>query len=837
MLAQPNEADALLNAAGMAPLQRHVADEAALRARLLSIPDPTKSSASPPPTPRYNLPVPLTPFIGRAAQSNELTARLRTTRMLTLIGPPGVGKTRLAIEAAYALREHFVDGACFAPLATVSDPALTPVVVCQALGLQESGLAAVERLQLYLRDKQLLLILDNFEQLLSPLVTGEGKGVRWITDLLAAAPGLHILITSRAPLRLRAERQFPVSPLALPDIAQAVNQATIADVAAVALFVDRAQAVQPTFAITPENALDVATLCVRLDGLPLALELVAARVKLLPPASLLARLNRRLLLNSDGLRDSTPRQQTLRNAVSWSYDLLTPAEKKLFGRLGLFVGGFTLEAVEAICNADGELGLDVLDGLASLLDKNLITQKITVDNTPRFTMLALIHEYAREQLELSAELPALQQRHAAYYLRLAEEADTHLRNTEQLAWFERLETEHDNLRTALAWSATEAGDPELGLQLVNALSWFWYVRCYYSEGSRWIDGLLAVAGEHIPPHLRAWTFSHACLLAIGLDDFARGRTMGEVGLRLARELNEPRLFAYVVGSLTSHLACQGELQPVWPLLAEAQEKLCNMADEAWMTCWLCYTRIGFHDDLHAIQSMIIEAFPLAHQVGDRWWLGHLLWLAGSSAGHAGDFTRAAQLYQESLTMAHQLHNNRSIILNLGWLTQLTYTQGELEQAERYHQAGFEVARQTGTPGFIANFLREQARLAQQRGNLAEAFTCYRQALIWVQKLGHSMFVASCFIPLAALLATQGEWSATMRLVGAAEAIYNIDNPVVTGAAKAPDFLQIIAATHARLADPLFATAWAEGQAMTLDEAIAYALALELPGEAFQKMIS
>ena len=438
-----------------------------------------------------NLPALLSPLIGREAEVAAVVALLRRdgVRLVTLTGPGGVGKTSLALRVAAELRGDFADGAAFVPLAAVRDPALVASTVAQVLGLVESGgRSPVDRLGEALRDRDVLVVLDNVEHLLdaAPL----------ITDLLTRCPDLVILATSRTTLRLAGEHDVPVPPLALPDPQRLFDTVYLAEVAAIRLFVERAQAVDPAFALTAENAAAVASVCERLDGLPLAIELAAARSRLFPPAALLHRLARRLPLLTAGRRDGPARHQTMRDAIAWSHDLLAEAEQTLFGRLAVFVGGFSLEAAEAI-TGDGEDR--VLDGVAALADRHLLGPVGQNDGEPRFAMLETVREYAFERLAASGAADSARFAHAAHFLALVEHAAPHLWSHDQLVWLTRLETEHDNLRAALAWSRDQPGGAEQVARLALPLSWFWYLHGHVAEGRRWLESLLAAAGALSPP--------------------------------------------------------------------------------------------------------------------------------------------------------------------------------------------------------------------------------------------------------------------------------------------------------------------------------------------------
>jgi predicted ATPase len=485
--------------------------------------------------PTHNLPAQLTPLIGRVQEVAAACTLLRRpeVRLATFTGTGGIGKTRLALQIAEELLDVFADGVYFVSLAPLSDPELVLPTLTQTLGLKEMGnQSLLDLLKAYLRNKHLLLFLDNFEQVVTtaPL----------LVELLRTCPYLKILVTSRTLLRVSGEHEFTVSPLAVPDLSQLPVPEALSQYAAVALFLQRAQALRPDFRMTSANAPTIAEICVRLDGLPLALELAAARIKLFSPQALLIRLGQRLQVLTSGTRDAPARQQTLRNTIEWSYNLLDASERRLFRQISVFVGGCTLHAVEAVCVALGDEAGAVLNGAASLIDKNLLQQIEQDEEEPRFVMLETLREFGLECLTTSGETEATRHAHAAYYLQLAEEAVPKWFGPEQKAWFDRLEREHDNLRAALNWlleQGEERESIEMALRLGVALWYFWLIRFHRSEGQDFLERALA-RSKGITVTVRAKALWAAGNLAGYRGDFARGEVLCQESLALFREVRD-----------------------------------------------------------------------------------------------------------------------------------------------------------------------------------------------------------------------------------------------------------------------------------------------------------
>jgi predicted ATPase/class 3 adenylate cyclase len=604
-----------------------------------------------------NLPSRLTSFVGRERETSEARRLLGAGRLVTLTGPGGSGKTSLALRVASELLdsehgEEFEDGVFFVALAPIGDPSLVVSTIAQTLGVREAaGGSLLDHLKAALRDKRLLLVLDNFEQILptAPLVS----------ELLAAAPRLKILVTSRAVLRLSGEKDYPVPPLALPEVGRELNAEGLSRYAAVALFVERALDAKPDFMMTDENASAVAEICARVDGLPLAIELAAARVRLLPPRALLARLARRLPLLVGGARDLPARQQTLRDTIAWSYDLLGEEEQALVRQLGVFVGGFTLEAAEAVCAGES----DLLDGLASLVDKSLLLQA-EQQGEPRFRMLETIREYALEVLLTSGEATEIQRRHAAHFLALAEAAEPELHKTQQATWLNRLEWEHDNLRAAVRWSL-ESNDAEPALRLAGALGRFWEVRGFLSEGQRWLDRALDLAVAAQPPvsaRVKGAALGAAGTLAYVRSEYERAVALLQDSLGLWRELGNRAGVATSLHNLSRVRFYQGDHERAVRLCEESLALHRELGDKRGVA--LSLNTLGViarnRGNPTAARALLEESLGLFRVLGDPWGIGQLLNNLARVARDLGDWVWTAELCAESLALFREVGDRQGL---------------------------------------------------------------------------------------------------------------------------------------------------------------------------------
>jgi predicted ATPase/class 3 adenylate cyclase len=767
---------------------------------------------------RTNLPAQPTALVGREREIAGVSGLLRRSdvRLVTLSGPGGTGKTRLALQAAAELLDDFADGSYFVNLAPISEPDLVATTIAHALGVAEVASRPLEEsLHAFLRAKRTLLLLDNFEQVLdaAPLVG----------ELLAAAPGLKVLVTSRAVLRLYGEHEFAVLPLALPPRPVAPQPPTpsptwgdreqdrppvaplplsrgwergpggegdLTQYDAVKLFIARAQAARAGFAVTNEDAPAIAEICYRLDGLPLAIELAAARIKFFPPEALLARLERRLHVLTGGPRDLPVRQQTLRNTIDWSYNLLDPGEQALFRRLGVFVGGCTLEAAEVVLRTEGRglsdesapSGLSpqpsVLDGLASLADKSLLRQEDGPDGEPRFTMLETVSEYATERLEESGEAEIIRRQHASYFLALAEAAELHRYTPTQGLWLLRLDADHDNMRAALAWSQTPAASADMGMRLAGALQWFWYIRRYKSEGRAWFERALQHSTSAAAP-ARAKVLYGAGRFQ---SDGGRASALIEQALALWRELGDKPGMADALLNLGRVARLQGDYERSGKLLQESLA-LCREQHIMWGVVW-------------ALISL------------------------GDVALDQGEPAQALEPLQEALALTQSLGDTYGNMWARCLLGRLAHLQGDLELAAMLLEESLAWLRNWRSPS-VSEILNDLGRVALDQGDASRAAALFGESLKLSWEPENEIGITLSLIGLAGVAGALGQPARAARLLGAAEVIRESSGRSLTPVERTV-FDQYAATIRAQLDDATYAAMWAQGQKMTLEQAKAEA---------------
>jgi predicted ATPase/transcriptional regulator with XRE-family HTH domain len=820
---------------------------------------------------------PMTSFIGREWEIATVAARLRRpdVRLLTLAGAGGVGKTRLALQIGSALQGTFPNGVWFVDLAPISDPALVLPTIAQALRMREQqGTPIVETLRTMLREQQLLVLLDNFEQVVAAAPE--------LVQLLAAVPGLKLLVTSREALHLSGEHVVVVAPLALPDPAVALPAEQLAEYAAVQLFVTRAQAASDHFRLTDANAPAVAAICARLDGLPLAIELAAAWVPLFAPAALLARLVRRLPLLTRGPRDVPARQQTLRSTIDWSYDLLSANEQRLFRRLAVFVGGWTEAAAGAVCTREGDLPIDTLDGLASLIDKSLLRQVEGSDGEPRFRRLETIREYARERLAASGEEHVLLHKHAQFFLHMAEAADAQMFGLESGLWLDRLEADEANLNAALAWSCSAAGEPAIALRLTAALQLFWLTRRPGYEGQHWIERALALPDGRELHSLRAATLSVAGRLATEAGDRNATERFLSEALALYEQLGDGRscsevlcnlgLIYYYHGNITQAASCEeaslrvaqqagskdraGWALNVLAIIRAWQGQYAQAAALATASLTIfqeCHDPIGRSATLHtqgvtqqhcgdsdqAISCFVASENLARVELGDAIAILMARTMRADIARMQGDAVAAAVLMDECRTLGQYLsapflstmvHYELTLIALARKDARAARTELDASLKCLHIYGGFDNADDIAGAlvGGIIALITEDADLA---------CTYYRTALAHLQdrpiypkhhRASQGLSLTGLAVALV-LKSTNNSASATRILASATQAdVPGTRIPFGRTLLHVPDFdkdllMQVQARARSALGAAAFDAAWAAGRAMTLEQGIAEAL--------------
>jgi len=720
-----------------------------------------------------NLPTQLSSFIGRERAMAELKSLLSTTRFLTLTGAGGSGKTRLALQVATTLLAEFEHGVWWVELAALSDPVLVPQQVASSLGLSEQpGRPLIDTLSDTLQTRKLLLVLDNCEHLIAACA-------HLVETLLHSCADLLILATSREAFTIPGETIWLVPSLDVPDASHLPPIEGLVKYESVQLFIERATSVLPAFRLTQENAPALVQVCHRLDGLPLAIELAAARVKILSLEQIATRLDHSYRLLAGGSRTALPRQQTLQATIEWSYHLLPEKERILFRRLSVFLGSFALEAAEAVCAGKSLEQDEVFDLLSHLVDKSLVavTQR---SGEARYRLLETIRQYAQEKLHEFGETARMRRHHRDWYARLAEQAKAETLEARQGSWFERLEAEHENLRAALGWSLDQQ-EAETAARIGAGIFRFWLVRGYISEGRRFLER--ALSGFSAKNAVRAQALNMAVVLTIQQDDSKRAKTLAEESLELCRELAERKETGYALNTLG----------------------------------WLARTE----GDYAGAVTFFEESLALFRELGQKHDIALVLSSLGLTLLYLGEYERAAALCEESLALSRERGDPSSIASVLTNLGMIRLSRGDVERAKELCEESLARRKTLVDKGGCAHTLTILGRIALIQGDAERATACYQESLTLRQETGEKEGIATALEGLAAVAGMQGQPVRAVRLSGAASSLRTM-----LGAPLPPldrsSYEQTVAAVRAVLDEPTFLNAWTEGQAMPLVEAIAEA---------------
>jgi predicted ATPase/class 3 adenylate cyclase len=863
-----------------------------------------------------NLPTQLTSFIGRENEIAEVKQELQSYRLVTLTGSGGTGKTRLSLQVAADLLEEFNHGVWFVELAPLTDPDLIPQTILSTIGVgEQAGKLPLEILKEYLPEKKVLIVLDNCEHLVS-------SSAQVANALLNAAPKLKILASSREALGVKGEASYPVPSLSLPDIKHLPVIEQLSRYEAVRLFIDRALLVAPHFVVDKDNAPFIAQICYRLDGIPLAIELAAARLKMMSVEQISARLDDRFHLLTGGARTALPRQQTLRALIDWSYDLLIENERLLLRRLSVFAGSWTLEAAEKVCvGQDDILPYDILDLLTQLVNKSLVVvMERSQSGETRYRMLETIRQYAREKLLEVGGSEIIRQQHLAYFVDLAEQAEPHLRAFDMVRWLDRLEAELNNIRAALEYALESNIEAEL--RMASALWWFWHIRGHKSEGADWLERALSIEalerGEK-PLSSDRTLIRGKALYVTGffrtiLGELNKGTVLSNESLTLFRELGPAgkRGMAYALHNLAHDSRQQQDTGQAKVLMKESLDLFEEVGDKFGMAQCLAFLGGPWEEDPEMRARMLQEGLALYQEIGDKDGMAITLMLLGDLALWQGDYKKSTTRFEASLALFRELRNKGAMSLALRWLGRATraqgnygqaitileealvlgqelgdkfpiassyddlglvaQSQGEYERATQLHEDALTLFRELGNKhaasytlshlGFAAlaqgdnrqaakkfeqalatsregeskfgeaSALYGLGRAVQSQGNYALTPKFYMDAIVIFREISDPEGVAYCLEGFAVLAITQNQFESSSlrveglrraaRLFGAAETLYNPLRFEMSAAERAK-YDQAEAAARASLGEEAFAAAWAEGQKMTLEQAVANAL--------------
>jgi predicted ATPase len=702
---------------------------------------------------RSNLPQQLTRFIGRQREIAEIRDLLTHTRLLTLSGPGGIGKTRLALQVAGDSLLEYRDGVWFVEFASLADTDLVPHTVASTLGVhEEAGRSITDTVVDFLKSTHVLLVLDNCEHLISACAQ--------LTDkLLRSSKSLRVLVTSQEPLAIAGEAVFRVSSLGLPDPQGQPDPESLSKHEAVELFLDRARSVKSTFAIGSSNALALAKLCVQLDGIPLAIELAASRASVLSVEQIAARISDRLTLLTGGSRTALPRHQTLLAAIDWSYNLLSESEKILFRRLSVFSGGWTLEAAETVCAGDGVDTGHVLGLLAGLVDKSLVLAEER-EGQQRYRFMVTLLEYALKRLMQTEEGETISRGHARFFVALAVAGEPKLMSTEQKVWLEGLNAEYDNIRAVLNWTSKK--NAEMGLRLAGALGQFWYLRGYWDEGRRWLAEMLGASGALAHPAQRVRALNAAAWIALNQGEYVSARSFSEEALSLSRESGDKRETGFALNCLAILTAEQGEFAVARSLLEESLTIRRELGDKSMIASTLQNVGIlAFRQgEFASARSLFEESLGISREVGYKHGIATALVNCGEVARRMGDHAAAQALLDEGLALAKDMGDKIVIPIALNALGALAGRQGDYAAARALHTKGLEVSRELGDKRLIAENLQSLGIVAEK---YPAARSLFEKSLAIRRELGDRAEIAIALNHLGSVIARQGDYATARSL--------------------------------------------------------------------------